>query len=175
MLATDKIRLRPLEKEDLRLVHRWENDLNIMSYWFEEPFESYMELEELYIKHVHDQSERRFIIETLTGKAAGLVELIEIDYIHRRAEFEIIIDPNFQGKGYAIDAVKLIQHYTFAILNLHKLYLHVDKTNTKAIHIYKKAGFQQEAELKQEYFIDGKYRDIIRMCIFKSDWLKQNQ
>jgi diamine N-acetyltransferase len=162
-----RIRLRPLEKEDLKLVHSWKNDQKMMSYWFEEPFESFMELEELYTKHIHDLTERRFIIETLIKEPAGLIELIEIDYIHRRAEFEIVIDTKFQGKGFATETVQLIQDYAFKILNLHKLYLHVDKENAKAIHIYKKVGFQKEADLKEEFYTDGQYRDVVRMCIFK--------
>ena len=35
------------------------------------------------------------------NEMVGLVELVEIDYIHRRTEFQIIIDPNYQGHGYA--------------------------------------------------------------------------
>lgn len=88
------LKLRPLEREDLKFVHRLNNDAKIMSYWFEEPYEAFVELQELYDKHIHDQSERRFILE-LDGQMVGLVELMEIDYIHRRAEFQIIIDPKF--------------------------------------------------------------------------------
>jgi len=68
-----------------------------MRYWFEEPYEAYDELVALYDRHLHDQNERRFIIEHDTGQPAGLVELVEIDYIHRRAEFQIIIAPSYQA------------------------------------------------------------------------------
>ena len=30
---------------------------------FEEPYEAFVELQDLYDKHIHDQSERRFIVE----------------------------------------------------------------------------------------------------------------
>ena len=61
-----------------------------MRYWFEEPYEAFVELTDLYDKHIHDQSERRFIVEHDRAKV-GLVELVEIDYVHRRAEFQIIM------------------------------------------------------------------------------------
>ncbi|HCX6199795.1 TPA: GNAT family N-acetyltransferase, partial [Listeria monocytogenes] len=109
------LKLRPLEREDLKFVHRLNNDAKIMSYWFEEPYEAFVELQELYDKHIHDQSERRFILE-LDGQMVGLVELMEIDYIHRRAEFQIIIDPKFQGHGYAVSATKLAMKYAFHVL-----------------------------------------------------------
>ncbi|MBC1360773.1 spermidine N1-acetyltransferase [Listeria welshimeri] len=160
------LKLRPLEREDLKFVHRLNNDAKIMSYWFEEPYEAFVELQELYDKHIHDQSERRFILE-LDGQMVGLVELMEIDYIHRRAEFQIIIDPKFQGHGYAVSATKLAMKYAFHVLNLHKLYLVVDKVNEKAIHVYEKVGFIREGELIDEFFVDGTYHDAIRMCIFQ--------
>ena len=34
-----------------------------MSYWFEEPYQSLSELENLYTKHILDETERRFIVE----------------------------------------------------------------------------------------------------------------
>lgn len=163
------LKLRPLEREDLKFVHRLNNDAKIMSYWFEEPYEAFVELQELYDKHIHDQSERRFILE-LDGHMVGLVELMEIDYIHRRAEFQIIIDPKFQGHGYAVSATKLAMKYAFHVLNLHKLYLVVDKVNEKAIHVYEKVGFIREGELIDEFFVDGTYHDAIRMCIFQHQY-----
>lgn len=92
------VKLRPLEREDLRFVHQLDNNASIMRYWFEEPYEAFVELSDLYDKHIHDQSERRFIIEAAEQRV-GLVELVEITHVHRRAEFQIIIDPEFQGQG----------------------------------------------------------------------------
>ena len=83
-----------------------------MSYWFEEPYEAFVELQDLYDKHIHDQSERRFIVEK-DNEMVGLVELVEIDYIHRRTEFQIIIDPSYQGYGYAAEATRLAMDYAF--------------------------------------------------------------
>lgn len=100
------IKLRPLEREDLRFVHQLDNNASVMRYWFEEPYEAFVELSDLYDKHIHDQSERRFVIEC-NGEKAGLVELVEINHVHRRAEFQIIISPDYQGKGLATRAAKL--------------------------------------------------------------------
>ncbi|SPX55485.1 Spermidine N1-acetyltransferase [Klebsiella pneumoniae] len=149
------VKLRPLEREDLRFVHQLDNNASVMRYWFEEPYEAFVELSDLYDKHIHDQSERRFVIEC-NGDKAGLVELVEINHVHRRAEFQIIISPDFQGKGLATRAARLAMDYGFTVLNLYKLYLIVDKENEKAIHIYRKLGFMVEGELIHEFFINGR-------------------
>ena len=132
--AEISLRLRPLEREDLPFVHQLDNNGNVMRYWFEEPFETFAELSALYDEHIHDQRERRFVVEAY-GKSVGLVELVEIDHVHRRAEFQIIIAPDHQGKGIAFKA----------------------------------------ARLAMEFFINGQYRDVIRMCLFQHDFLSANR
>lgn len=169
--AANHVRLRPLEREDLYFVHQLDNNASVMRYWFEEPFEAFAELTALYDAHVHDQGERRFLIECNEEKA-GIVELVEIDYVHRRAEFQIVVAPEHQGKGLASAATKLALDYGFSVLNLYKLYLLVDKENHKAIHIYSKLGFTIEGELKHEFFVQGQYRDVVRMCLFQQDYLQ---
>ncbi|AUL57007.1 spermidine n(1)-acetyltransferase [Burkholderia pseudomallei] len=162
--------LRPLERQDLRFVHELNNDAKIMRYWFEEPYETFTELSQLYDQHVHDQRERRFVAFDSDGELVGLVELIELDYIHRRGEFQIIIAPNRQGRGFATRAARLAVEYAFKVLNLRKLYLIVDKSNVAAIRVYEKCGFKHEAELIEEFFGNGQYHNALRMCIFQRDY-----
>jgi diamine N-acetyltransferase len=163
--------LRPLERGDLHFVHGLNNDAKIMRYWFEEPYETFSELSQLYDRHVHDQRERRFVAVDRTGETVGLVELIELDYIHRRGEFQIIIAPSAQGRGFAVGATQLATDYAFAVLNLRKLYLIVDVSNASAIHVYEKCGFKREAELIEEFFGNGRYHNVYRMCMFQHDFL----
>lgn len=169
MPGSDFVKLRPLERKDLRFVHQLDNNASVMRYWFEEPYEAFVELSDLYEKHIHDQSERRFVVEC-NDSNVGLVELVEINHIHRRAEFQLIIHPHYQGKGLASKAAELAMDYGFNVLNLYKLYLIVDKENKKAIHIYDKLGFEKEGELIHEFFINGEYRNTLRMCIFQHQY-----
>ncbi|MCR9270246.1 MAG: spermidine N1-acetyltransferase [Hyphomonadaceae bacterium] len=158
-----RVHLRALERDDLRFVHGLNNNRRVMRYWFEEPYESFVELEELYLKHIHDQSERRFIIQTPDGVSVGLVELVEITYIHRRAEFQIIIAPTHQGQGFSKPATLAALDYAFRVLNLHKVYLIVATENPIAVSVYEDCGFKEEGRLHDEFFVDGAYQDALRM------------
>ncbi|MFP7722724.1 spermidine N1-acetyltransferase [Lysobacter sp. A3-1-A15] len=170
-----RVTLRPLERGDLHFVHVLNNNRSVMGYWFEEPYESFVELEELYRKHIHDQSERRFIVEDDHGERVGLVELVEIDHLHRRAEFLVMISPGHQGRGFATAATRRAINYAFRVLNLYKLYLLVDVDNARAIRIYERAGFQREGLLVDEYFSDGRYRSVIRMALFQHQSLGSDE
>src|SRR5688572_9544710 len=173
--ADPGVTLRPLERGDLHFVHVLNNNRSVMGYWFEEPYESFVELEELYRKHIHDQSERRFIVEDAAHERVGLVELVEIDHLHRRAEFLIMISPEHQRRGYAKAATRRAINYAFKVLNLYKLYLLVDVDNAAAIQVYEGAGFRKEGVLVDEFFSDGRYRSVIRMCIFQHELLDSIQ
>jgi diamine N-acetyltransferase len=152
-------------------VHELNNNRRVMAYWFEEPYESFVELEDLYLKHIHDLSERRFIVQSTDGHRIGLVELVEINYIHRRAEFQIIIDPEQQERGHGRSATLLAMDYAFQVLNLHKLYLIVAITNENAIALYRSVGFEEEGRLVGEFFVDGRYRDALRMYVLQEDFV----
>lgn len=167
------MKIRALEEKDLAFIHKLNNDYAIMSYWFEEPYESFGELKRLYDKHILSDTERRFVIED-NDVVVGIVELVEINYIHRQCEIQIIIPPEHGGKGYAKEAFKRGVKYAFETLNLHKVYLFVDKENEKAVHIYEKAGFAIEGLLKEHFYTKGKYKDVYFMGLLKRNWLDQH-
>ena len=106
-------------------------------------YESLTELQYLFDKHLLDESERRFIVED-ENQVVGIVELVEINYIHRNCEIQIIIKPEFSGKGYVKFAFEKAINYAFDILNMNKIYLYVDTDNKKAVHIYESKGFKTE-------------------------------
>lgn len=154
--------IRALERSDLHDIHRLNNLKSVMSYWFEEPYESTDELHSLYEKHIHDNTERRFVIED-NGVFAGVIELVEISFLHRNCEIQVAVFPEHEGKGLASRAMAKGIEYAFNILNLHKVYLYVDVDNEKAVNIYKKLGFELEGCLKEQFFAAGSYHDSYYM------------
>jgi len=142
-----------------------------MNYFFEEPFETLRELEDLYEKYVHNTTERRFVIEEMaTGASVGVLSLIEIDEINRKCEIDIIIDEKFQGRGFGKQGFVLGIKYAFDILNLYKVYLILLPDNLPGLSIYKFAGFKKECRLRKEFFRNGEYVDVERMCLFENQW-----
>jgi len=163
-----KLTLRPLERKDLPFIHTLDNERHTMAFWFEEPYESLDELHNLYDKHIHDDNERRFVID-VDNKFAGIVELMNINFIHRTAEIQIIVRSDFRGQGLSKRAMLKGLDYAFNILNMQKVYLYVDVKNHIAVNIYKDIGFKQEGTLRQQFFVEGVYRDSIFMGIFKNE------
>ncbi|GIO22782.1 hypothetical protein J11TS1_13630 [Oceanobacillus sp. J11TS1] len=105
----------------------------------------------------------------------GIVELVEINFIHRNCEIQIIIKPEFGGKGYAKYAFQETIKYAFEILNMHKVYLYVDTENDKAFHIYESQGFKVDGNFREHFYTNGTYRDAYLMSILKREWLKERE
>ena len=106
--------IRALRRQIYHFIHHLNNEYSIMSYWFEEPYQSLSELENLYTKHILDETERRFIVEE-GSTSVGVVELLEINFIHRTCEVLIIIDPQYANNGYAKKPLKWLLTMLFSI------------------------------------------------------------
>ena len=105
-----------------------------------------------------------FIVEKKeTHIYTDFVSLTHINWINRNCNFGIIIDQNFQGKGFGKETTKLILDYSFQKLNMRKVSLNVLSENTRAINLYKKLGFKEEGILKEHFYWDGKYHDVVVM------------
>lgn len=168
----EKIQLVPLEEEDLSKSRSWVNDTFLGSRILRVLPVTQVEQEKWYQDIIQSSSKIVFAIKTSDdAKHIGNTGLYHIDWVHRRAEFWILIgEQNFQGKGIGTEVVSLMKRYAFNNLNLNKLYLNVGADNQEAIELYKKLNFVQEGILKKHYYIEGKYLDIITMAILRRDF-----
>ena len=90
-----------------------------------------------------------------------------IDRINKKAEFYIFIgNKNFWGKGIGSIAGRLLLQSAKNKFGLHKIYLHVDEKNSRAIKLYEKLSFIAEGILKDEITREGKKITLIRMAYF---------
>ena len=110
------------------------------------------------------------ICEEETGRAVGSVYFRDIDETHHKAEYGIFIgEKDALGKGYGTEAARKMIAYGFDTLHLHKIMLRVLAENTAARRSYEKAGFHQEAYLKDEVYLERQYKDVILMAIINGE------
>ncbi|MEK6858024.1 MAG: GNAT family protein, partial [Nanoarchaeota archaeon] len=70
------------------------------------------------------------------------------------------------------EVTKLLVQYAFDKLNLNKVYLGVNVENIGAVKSYEKTGFVHEGRLREEVYRNGRYYDVHKMSILRSEWLK---
>jgi len=161
------------------LVCKWQNDPNVRRYarnmwpitiedikkWFEPSPDRHTK--EFVVFNIYHKRDKRPI---------GAVGFNHINWVSRNANiFAIIGEPEYWGKGIAIEANKLLIKYGFTELNFHKIYAEVFTPNKRSLRVVEKLGFKKEAILKELVYVDGMYHDVHKFALFKRDWIKSNQ
>ncbi len=66
--------------------------------------------------------------------------------------------------------MKLLLHYAFGTINLHRVELAVFSFNERAIRSYEKLGFQREGVQREVLYYDYEYHDAISMSILAREF-----
>lgn len=167
IITGEHVILRPITDADTDHIVRWRNSDHVRKNFIYQTLFT----PESHRQWLHEKVEtgivEQFIIHSKdAGIDVGSVYLRDIDQTHRRAEFGIFIGEESQRRrGIGSECIRLIVQYGFEKLRLHKIFLRVLADNEIARKSYEKAGFMQEAYLKDEVCIRGVYKDLILMRI----------
>jgi RimJ/RimL family protein N-acetyltransferase len=113
------------------------------------------------------------IITLEDDKAIGFVSLNDIDSVHSKCWVGIGLgEPDYWGRGFGTEAMRLALSYAFTELNLHRVNLGVFEYNPRAIRSYEKAGFVHEGRARQELLREGQSWDGLYMGILRPEWEK---
>lgn len=175
MLIGEKIILRPLKIEDLEKTHEWRNNLELIKLTQGIRFPKTMEMDrDWFNQALNDKSNRNIyfgIDEISSGDFVGIIQLNNIDYISGTANWGFMIgEATNQSKGRGTEFSKLILNYAFNHLNLRKITSYIVDNNVISIRLFRKFGFSEEGVLRKHYFVDGEYKDVLIMSLFRIDF-----
>jgi HAD superfamily hydrolase (TIGR01509 family) len=74
---------------------------------------------------------------------------IQNSTINNKEEIELgyLIDANYQGNGYAYEAIKAILSYAFTELSIKRITAIIDPDNTKSLQLAERVGFEKAGEV----------------------------
>jgi len=174
MIVGEKVRLRPIEREDLPRFVKWFGDPEVRRH-----LAAYISFslapEERWFEGLLERLERQEIvilaIETLDGVHIGSVGLNTIDWKNRNAELGIAIgEKEYWDQGYGADAIRTLLGLAFREMNLHHVFLRVDADNARGVRCYEKVGFRREGTLREVVFQEGAYHDQYIMGILAAEF-----
>ena len=166
-----RIYLRLMTAEDTENIIKWRNsDVVRKQFIYQKEFT--VESHENWIKTMIEtgKAAQMMIVLNEGDRAIGSVYVRDIDLEHKKAEYGIFIgETDCLGKGYGTEAAELMIEYAFDFLGIHKLMLRVYAENERAIKSYEKAGFKKEAYLKDDVYVQEKFRDIVLMAVINQE------
>jgi len=170
MLQGKKVRLRAPERMDIPTFVKWFNDPEVTEFLLRSPPMG-MEEEERWFENLIQQEGKVFCIETLEGKLVGNLGIIHIEWRDRKADIGIVIgEKEYWNKGFGTEAIALLLRYMFEELNLERIWLYCDATNTRAQRSYEKCGFKREGVFRHNRFKSETYTDDVVMSILREEW-----
>jgi len=113
------------------------------------------------------------VADRLTDEPSGYLQFTGIDPIDLNADLGICLAPAAQGRGMGSAALKLALSHLRDDLRIRKISLRVRADNSGAIRCYLRLGFRQCGELKNHFFVEGCWQNVLLMELFLNDWSDQ--
>lgn len=107
-------------------------------------------------------SEHNYLIALKSGIPVGMVSLVDIDMIARKAEparFLIGHEDAVRGIPVAAEALALLYRHAFDTLGLRRLYGTVAAPNRAMMKFHEYSGMRREGVLREHLYLDGGYQD----------------
>lgn len=167
--CTPYINVRAMEPEDLDALYTIENDMEVWGVGVTNvPYSRYVLRD--YIANasndIYADRQVRMIVDNKAGDTVGVIDLINFNPQHRRAEVGIVVRKEYRRKGYAFAALRFLTDYARRILHLNQLYVVVDEQNRPSISLFHKMGFSDGKTLENWLYDGEKYRNAMIMQFF---------
>lgn len=151
------VTLRALEPEDLDSLYGIENDPECWDVGVTNvPYSRYLLHDYIAgtVGDIYTDKQLRLMIENEEKTVVGIVDLMNFDPRHLRAELGLVIQRVHRHQGYAHSVISTICRYAKEVLHLHQLYVIIPADNLSTLSIFQHAGFHQTAELN-DWLFDG--------------------
>ncbi|MFP3984443.1 MAG: GNAT family N-acetyltransferase [Candidatus Bathyarchaeia archaeon] len=176
MFELGKLRFRPVEKEDLKLLHEWENDFELIMYSRSKPlnFLSMAQLEKRYEEWMKDEKELHFIVELVDSREAiGIARLRRGDWGNvRTADIGTYIGKKeFWGKGLGKQITVALLEMVFNHLNMERCETWSVEYNHRAHKTLEACGFRKVGVARQVTFVNGRKWNGFHFDILRDEYL----
>ncbi len=104
-----------------------------------------------------------FLVIDLPGDGpVGSVNTTGTDRRAGRYQHGIAVHPRFRRRGFAAEAILLVQRYMFGELRYHKCEADVYAYNSASVALHERLGFRREGVLRDHEFFAGRHVDVLR-------------
>ncbi|MCW3977177.1 MAG: GNAT family N-acetyltransferase [Candidatus Bathyarchaeota archaeon] len=176
MFEFGKLRFRPIEREDLKLLHEWENDFELIMYSRSKPmnFVNTAQLEKQYDEWVKDEKELRFMVELIDSEdPIGIARLRREEWGNvKTADVGTYIGKKeLWGKGFGRQIIVALLEMSFNQLNMERSEAWSVEYNHRAHKALEACGFKRGGVVRQAAFVNGRKWDGYHFDILREEYL----
>ncbi len=165
MLDGHKIILRPWREADLDFFGQLRNDVETQLVLLAQPRPNPVNRVRQWLEDRSSASDGVFFVIAAKpeGGAVGFVELRDIQATHGWGRLGICLDRAARGRGFAVEALELVESYARRVLMLRKIVLCVAANNTAARRLYDSTGYATVGIHREHYHVGGEWLDAVVM------------
>jgi diamine N-acetyltransferase len=176
MFEFGDLRFRPVEREDLKLLHEWENDFEVIMYSRGKPinFVSMGQLEKQYEEWMKDEKEIHLIIERVDLKEAiGIARIEKSDWgnVRNAGVGTYIGKKELWGKGSGKQITVALLEMCFNQLNMDRCEAWSVEYNRRAHNALEACGFKKGGVMRQAEFVNGRKWDGFHFDVLRDEYL----
>ncbi|REK71198.1 GNAT family N-acetyltransferase [Paenibacillus paeoniae] len=173
IIATDRLIIRTLEMKDKEAFFEYRAMPEVYKYQSWRP-ESIGEVESFITANMAIEPNTRdsWLQLAVCLKEGQLVGDMGIHFMGDDESIEIgyTLSPEFQGQGYAFEAVKALIDYLFLGLKKHRITGSVDPDHIKYINLLERLGFRKEAHFIKSFRLHDQWVDDCVYAILAEEW-----
>jgi len=101
-----------------------------------------------------------------------LIGDVGIHFLEDNAQAEVgyTLAPDFQGQGYATEALKAVISYLFFEMKKHRVTASVDPNNIKSIRLLERLGMRKEGHFIKSFKVGDMWFDDCIYAILEDEW-----
>ncbi|WP_374947526.1 GNAT family N-acetyltransferase [Agreia sp.] len=104
----------------------------------------------------------------------GDLTLVLTSIEHRQATVGWVLNPQFQGKGYAAEAASRVLTLAFDELGSHRVVAELDPRNTASASLCTRLGMRLEGHFVHSGIVEGEWADLAVYAILDVEWNARN-
>lgn len=176
MFELGDIRFRPVEKDDLKLLHKWENDFELMMYSRSKPlnFVNMAQIERQYDEWMKQDKDIRFIVELVgTNEPIGLAVIRGQKWGNvKGADLGTYIGKkDLWGQGYGKQITVALLEMCFIFLNMERCQAWSIEYNTRARKTLEACGFKKGGVVRNTSLVNGRKWNSLHFDILREEYL----
>jgi RimJ/RimL family protein N-acetyltransferase len=177
LIKSDRLIMRPVNLQDSQSIFGYRSNSTVNQYqgWIPESIGDVHDFITNQISPEINIPDSWFQLAILKENTHELIGDIGIHFLKAEpfsVELGCTLDVEFQGKGYAVEALSELIRYLFEALGKHVIYAGIDPGNVKSIRLFERMGFRTN-NMEAKYLAENtEYPADLVYVIRREEWRK---
>ena len=176
-LETERLLIRDLTLNDKQAIFNYRSDAeaNKFQSWIPEALEDVEQFIERNNKEFNQPESwyQVLITEKDTKAVIGDIGIHFFGAENLQTVLGITLNKDFQGRGYASEALNGVINFLFSDLKKHRIMASVDPENIDSLKLMERIGFRKEGHFVKSLFWKNNWTDDVIYALLREEWIKE--